>query len=197
MSNKTIVSYSDYYTPYSPPTNSNPNKGSYSSNTTSAPILNGDNLAAGIVTVLAGAFIVAGIYDLFDGLSKTGSSGNSSNSNTVASNSENVMSMGNVVISRADLYEHNIWTGKYGHIVMYLRNNNNNDVFVNVEMKVNGTWKPCRITYDDAACTEPLNGSYSDDRSVDIHLRGNATRVVEVTSSTMKTPTAVRITRVF
>ena len=191
ISNNKIVSNSDFYTPYTAPKSY---KGSYTSS--SAPILNGDNLATGLITVLAGAFIVAGISDLFGGSSKAISS-SSNNNNSVAAASENVMSMGNVVISRADLYEHNILTGKFDHIILYLRNNNNKDVFVNVEMKVNGTWKKCSITYDDGARTETLNGSYGDNRSEEIHLRGNATRVVEVTSYSRKRPSAVRITRVF
>lgn len=152
-------------------------------------------------SAIASAAIVGGgaalIANAISNRKSSNSSSKSNNSNSSASDSENVMSMGGVVITRADLYQHNVLSGKSDNIILYIRNDNSRDVFVKTEMKVNGSWKTCHITYDDGAATEPLNGSYADDRSVEIHLKANSSRVVEVTSYSVRKPDGLRIINVF
>lgn len=155
-------------------------------------------------TIATGGIIAGGVTLIANAISNnkssnssSTSSSNSKNSNSSTSNSENVLSKSGVVITRTEFYEHNVLTAKNDNTVLYIRNDNKYDVFVEIEMRVKGTWKECRITYDYRAATEPLNGSYADDRSSKIHLKANSTRVVEVTSYSSRRPDAIRITRVF
>lgn len=155
-------------------------------------------------TIATGGIIAGGVALIANAISNnkssnssSTSSSNSKNSNSSTSNSENVLSKSGVVITRTEFYEHNVLTAKNDNTVLYIRNDNKYDVFVEIEMRVKGTWKECRITYDYRAATEPLNGSYADDRSSKIHLKANSTRVVEVTSYSSRRPDAIRITRVF
>ena len=94
-------------------------------------------------------------------------------------------------------YQHNVILAKQGHLVLYLKNDNNYEVYVNVEVKVKGSWEKCYITYNEAP-TEPLYGSYADDNSKDIHLLANSRRIVEVSFGLKKPePGKIRITRVW
>lgn len=194
ISNNLIASNSKYYKPFTPPQSY---KGSYTSS--SAPILNEDNLAKGFITVMAGAAIIAGISDLFGNIgssSKSSSNSNSSGSKT-SSLDESVYSFKNVTITNVEEYQHNVILAKQGHLVLYLKNDNNYEVYVNVEVKVKGSWEKCYITYNEAP-TEPLYGSYADDNSKDIHLLANSRRIVEVSFGLKKPePGKIRITRVW
>lgn len=129
LSNKYIVSYSDYYKPYTPPTTCTK---PYTSS--SAPILNEDNLTKGFLVVAAGAAIIAGISDLLNsGKSKSSSSSsNSSNNNKMNTPPHKVVtSMSNVDI--LGHYYQRAGFDKEGYLHVELRNRNNYDVYVLLE----------------------------------------------------------------
>ena len=129
LSNKYIVSYSKYYKVYYPPiTCTEP----YTSS--SAPILNEDNLTKGFLVVAAGAAIIAGISDLLNsGKSKSSSSSsNSSNNNKMNTPPHKVVtSMSNVDI--LGHYYQRAGFDKEGYLHVELRNRNNYDVYVLLE----------------------------------------------------------------
>lgn len=78
------------------------------------------------------------------------------------------------------------------HAQIEIRNKNNYDVIVSIELKQNDVWNPCQL-YSGTGKTDMDGYSYSEDFSEYFKVKANSIRLVGLVSNKRGRPTDVRI----